>query len=146
LFGSRTRAGRFGEERERRQRARPRRTLRAEADKPSSDGSSYRLAPAGAVELTVGNGFSQGLGSGMYGLDILRVRVGADYKLGPSTSIGPMVGASLSTLLTVDDSSTSSPKDIESPGLSTFVFAGVQGRFEIGGKRVRAGGKEVASR
>ena len=94
----------------------------------------------------MGNGFSQGLGSGMYGLDILRVRVGADYKLGPSTSIGPMVGASLSTLLTVDDSSTSSPKDIESPGLSTFVFAGVQGRFEIGGKRVRAGGKEVASR
>jgi hypothetical protein len=85
-------------------------------------------------------------GSGMYGLDVLRLRAGADYKLGPSTSVGPMVGASFATLLAVDDSSTSGARDIDSPGLSTFVYAGVQGRFEIGGKRVGASGVNVASR
>lgn len=83
-------------------------------------------------------------GSGMYGLDILRLRAGVDYKLGPSTSIGPMVGASFATLLAVDDSSTSGARDIDSPGL--FVYAGVQGRFDLGGKRVGAGGVNVASR
>jgi hypothetical protein len=214
---------------------------RAEADVPRDDDSQYRTAPVGALELTIGNGFSQGFGraahdevhigdlssggfssqlglgyrvnphlmvgwyvegaryfsgsavpdgtvnysaatgvqatwhflpfsridpwvsagtgargywvdapksqgSGMYGVDVLRLRVGADYKLGPSTSIGPMLGASFATLLAVDDSSTSEPREIDSPGLSTFVFAGVQGRFEIGGKRVGAGGVNVASR
>ena len=214
---------------------------RAEVDSPSSDERQYRLAPVGAVELTMGNGFSQGFGSAardeldigdlssggfstqlgigyrmsphlmigwylegsryysgsavpdgtvnysaamgvqatwhfrpfaridpwasvgtgarghwvnlpnaqgsdMYGVDVLRLRVGADYKLGPSTSIGPMLGASFATLLAVDDSPTSSLHEIDSPGMSTFVFAGVQGRFEIGGKRVAADGVNVASR
>jgi hypothetical protein len=82
----------------------------------------------------------------LYGFDIVRLRIGADYKLGPSTSVGPMLGATMTvfdSVRTLDAESTESTKN---PAVSTFVFAGFQGRFEIGGERVARSGRTVASR
>ena len=71
-----------------------------------------------------------------FGVDIVRLRVGADYQLGPSTRVGPMIGATLATFDAHRSATNGDIAEIEDPVISTFVFAGFQGRFEIGGQRV----------
>jgi hypothetical protein len=72
----------------------------------------------------------------LFGFDVARVRFGADYQLGPSTRIGPMIGANLVTFGSRLNPETDETERIDDPRFTTFVFAGFQGRFEIGGKRV----------
>ena len=92
--------------------------------------------------LDVGNAGHESL----YGFDIVRLRIGADYKLGPSTSIGPMLGATMTVFDSVRTLESASNESTKNPEISTFVFAGFQGRFEIGGQRVAPSGRTVASR
>lgn len=80
------------------------------------------------------------------GWEILRLRVGADFRLGSSTSIGPVIGGTLSMFTLTEPVDASTSENIEDPGLSGFVFAGFQGRFDIGGERVSASPRRVASR
>lgn len=89
---------------------------------------------------------SPGKTSSLYGVDILRLRVGTDFNVGTAAAIGPVIGASLTTMTDYDDATTSEPRRIDSQGVSTFIYAGVQARFDFGGKRVSAGGSHVASR
>jgi len=73
----------------------------------------------------------------LLGLDVARLRVGADFKVGSAFSIGPVVSASLTRFGGYHSSETSHPENIEDRGWSTFVFAGLQGRIDIGGKQVK---------
>jgi hypothetical protein len=82
----------------------------------------------------------------LQGWEIVRLRVGVDYRLGPSMSMGPMLGASLSRFTLTEGPDASRSEEIDDAGLSGFVFAGFQGRFEIGGERVRETRTRVASR
>jgi len=82
----------------------------------------------------------------LHGYDLVRLRVGADYKLGPSTSVGPMLGATLTMFGTHRDAVTNDVDSTKNPEVTAFVFAGIQGRFSIGGERVRASGRTIASR
>jgi hypothetical protein len=88
---------------------------------------------------------SDGPAVALYGVDMLRVRVGADYRLGPSTSVGPMLGVTATSFI-AHQTAGSDAEDIDRPGFSSVIFAGMQGRFEIGGERVTATGRRVASR
>jgi hypothetical protein len=72
----------------------------------------------------------------LFGFDVARVRIGADYQLGPSTRVGPMIGATLATFSARLNPTTDELEGIDDPHFTSFVFAGLQGRFEIGGKRV----------
>jgi hypothetical protein len=83
----------------------------------------------------------------LHGFDIMRLRVGVDYKLGPSTSIGPMLGTTL-TLFESHRAADDSSRRVETkdPELCAFLFAGVQGRFEIGGRRVEESRAAIARR
>jgi hypothetical protein len=82
----------------------------------------------------------------IHGWEIARLRVGLDYRLGPSTALGPMLGASLSTFTVTERPNSDVVEEIEDPGPSGFVFAGFQGRFDIGGQRVERAPRRVASR
>jgi hypothetical protein len=84
--------------------------------------------------------------SALHGWEILRLRLGVDYRMGPSTSMGPMLGGSLSTFTVRERPGSSATEAIEDPRLSGFVFAGLQGRFDIGGERVAQSSKRIASR
>lgn len=81
-----------------------------------------------------------------YGVDIVRLRVGLDYRSTSWMSMGPMVGASLTTFLAKDSDFASNVEQIEDREVSTFVFVGFQGRFEIGGERIAASSKRLARR
>jgi hypothetical protein len=82
----------------------------------------------------------------VYGLDLVRVRFGVDYRTSSWMSMGPMVGASLTTFLVKDPDFASDVETVEDREISTFVFVGFQGRFEIGGERIPASRSRVASR
>jgi hypothetical protein len=79
-----------------------------------------------------------------YGWDVVRASVGLEYRVGPSTSFGPTVGATITTFGARGD--VEEPTKIGNREPSTFVFAGFQGRFDIGGERVTASRTEVARR
>lgn len=71
-----------------------------------------------------------------HGLELAKLGVGLDLKASPAVAIGPMIGADLDLFLwQVPSGGTTTA--IPSPRLSAFVFAGLQGRFDVGGERMR---------
>jgi hypothetical protein len=82
--------------------------------------------------------------SAAYGWDILRASVGLEYRMTSTTSMGPMFGATITTFGARGD--VSEPEQIGDRKASTFIFAGMQGRFDIGGKLVTPSKTEVARR
>ncbi|GAC1518739.1 MAG: hypothetical protein NVS3B10_20660 [Polyangiales bacterium] len=69
-----------------------------------------------------------------HGWQIARVRVGLDQRLSPDIAISPLIGADATTFLFQDVAGDDTA--IGNPAVSTFVFAGVQGRLDLGGTKV----------
>jgi hypothetical protein len=69
-----------------------------------------------------------------HGFQLARARVGFDVRVSPDIAFAPVIGADLTTFLWEDVGGTN--RAIGSPAVSTFVFAGVQGRVDIGGTHV----------
>ena len=65
------------------------------------------------------------------GWEIAKLEVGLDYRVAQAVAIGPVVGADVSTFFTQSTPSSSAFNNISDPKASTFVFAGLQGRFDI---------------
>jgi hypothetical protein len=65
-----------------------------------------------------------------HGWEIAKLEVGLDYRLDRAIALGPVVGGDVTTFFTQSTPGTSYAS-ISSPQASTFIFAGVQGRFDI---------------
>jgi hypothetical protein len=68
------------------------------------------------------------------GLQLVRARVGFDVRTTPVVAVGPVIGADLNMFLFQDVPGL--PTNISNPKLNTFIYAGLQGRFDMGGKSV----------
>jgi hypothetical protein len=78
---------------------------------------------------------AQGANTLWHGLDLFKVQLGVDFRSAPGVALGPMIGADLNMFLwTRADGGASSA--LADPRLNTFVYAGFQGRFDAGGRRV----------
>lgn len=80
----------------------------------------------------------------LHGLELAKLQVGVDYRVAPSVAISPVVGADLSMFLTQATPSSNGFQSVSSPNVNTFVFAGLQGRFDI--PTGSSAGKQVAAR
>lgn len=69
-----------------------------------------------------------------HGWQIVRVRAGFDVRLSPDIALSPVIGADATTFLWQDVGGNNTA--VGSPAVSTFVFAGVQGRLDLGGNKV----------
>lgn len=69
-----------------------------------------------------------------YGLEALALKVGYDVRVSEDVALSPVVGADLNAFLWEDTSSTNNHA-LTTAQVATFVYAGVQGRFDIGGRR-----------
>ncbi len=78
-----------------------------------------------------------------HGWQLARVRAGLDLRADAHVAFGPMIGADATMFLFQDGDDL--PTYISDPRLSTFIFAGVQGRFDIGGSTTTSG-RSVAKR
>lgn len=67
-----------------------------------------------------------------HGFELVRVRAGVDFRASPTAAIGPVVGADATTFLFQD--APGRPANVTNPTVSTFIFAGLQGRFDVGGQ------------
>jgi hypothetical protein len=90
-------------------------------------GSGYRLlaqvTPGGNADTVYNHGFQ-----------LARVRAGLDLRLSPDIAVAPVIGADATLFLWQDVGGNNTA--IADPAVSTFVFAGVQGRLDVGGNKV----------
>jgi hypothetical protein len=70
----------------------------------------------------------------LHGLDLARAAVGFDLRVSPDVAFGPVLGADIN-IFPWQHNSDGTNITLSSPMLNTFVFAGLQGRFDIGGER-----------
>jgi hypothetical protein len=70
--------------------------------------------------------------------------LGVDCRVDRAIAISPVVGADLTTFFTQSTPATQSFTKIDRPTVNAFVFAGLQGRFDI--PTTAAGSSHVASR
>jgi hypothetical protein len=96
-------------------------------------GAGYRtmwLVPENGAEETI-----------YHGVEIARAQFGVDFRVARDMSIGPNAGAALNMFLSEDLPNAVGGSDdlIEDPRPNAFVFAGLAGRFNIGGTRVSEG-------
>jgi len=71
------------------------------------------------------------------GFDLARLQAGFDVPLTPSFSISPMLGMTLTTFLWQKEPNVGSFAGVKSSGVSVFVLAGAQARFDFFGRPSR---------
>lgn len=106
---------------------------------------TFHFAPYERVDphLTIGTGYRllweapDGPNNNIltHGFDLAKLNVGLDVRVNDSVAVGPMVGADLTMFTWRNPEGSAGDSQIEDMGLSTFVYAGVQGRFDVGGER-----------
>jgi hypothetical protein len=102
-------------------------------------GAGYRMlwvAPEGA-----GNNVLN------HGLELARAKVGLDVRVSRDVALGPVIGGDVNLFIWRNPEGPAGNTVIPDKKVSTFLFAGVQGRFDIGGQRVeRTGTVQLGSR
>jgi hypothetical protein len=102
------------------------------------------LAPTARLDPWIGFGFGwRGLWlehsagtHAMQGLDLARLEVGLDYRVSDRLAVAPTVGLAFTQLLSEKRPGASGYSDIEDRKTGHFLFAGVNGRFDVlGGER-----------
>lgn len=69
-----------------------------------------------------------------HGPQAVRARVGLDVRVSPDIAFSPVIGADLTAFLWAD--SAGDNRAVSDPAVSTFVFAGVQARFDTGATHI----------
>jgi hypothetical protein len=72
----------------------------------------------------------------LHGIEVGRATFGVDFRLSDSVAIGPLMGADVNLFLWDENTDLDTRISVEDPQASTFIFAGVAGRFDVGGRRV----------
>ncbi len=94
-------------------------------------GAGYRvfaLVPEGPTDATIRHGF-----------EFARAQLGFDVRVSRDVALGPNAGVSGNVFLWEDSPGTAGNQTIDDPRPSAFVFAGLTGRFDMGGTRVSEG-------
>lgn len=102
-------------------------------------GTGYRMlwvAPEGANNNVLNHGFQ-----------LARAQVGLDVRVSRDIALGPVIGGDVDLFLWRNPEGPTGNQPITDRRVSTFLFAGVQGRFDVGGERVnRTGTVQVGRR
>lgn len=75
-----------------------------------------------------------------HGLELARAKVGLDIRVSRDVALGPVIGGDVNLFIWRNPEGPIGNTVIPDKKMSTFVFAGVQGRFDLGGKRVERTG------
>jgi hypothetical protein len=71
----------------------------------------------------------------LQGFELARLQVGADYRLSNDIAISPVIGGSLSMFISQDSPMTTDYDELTNKEVNFTGFAGVSGRFDLGGSR-----------
>jgi hypothetical protein len=71
----------------------------------------------------------------LQGLELARLQIGADYRVSKDVAIAPVIGGSLSMFISQDSPMTADLTEINDKQVNFTGFAGLSGRFDVGGRR-----------
>ncbi|NVB84586.1 MAG: hypothetical protein HOV81_39790 [Kofleriaceae bacterium] len=77
----------------------------------------------------------QGKATALQGFELARLQVGVDYRISPEVSIAPVIGGGLGMYVAQDSAMTTEYSEIDGKKVNFTGFAGVAGRFDLGGRR-----------
>jgi hypothetical protein len=106
--------------------------------------AAWHFRPDRSIDpwVSVGTGWtglwldpSDGKATSLQGLELARLQVGADYRLTENIAIAPVIGGSVSMFLAQDSAMTAELTEIEEKEVNVTAFAGLSGRFDLGGAR-----------
>ncbi len=103
-----------------------------------SVGGGYRMlwdAPAGKND----NMF-------VHGFQLAKAKVGIDIRVSDDVAIAPTIGGDLNMFLFRDPEGRVGIQTIDAPRVNAFVFAGLEGRFDLGGQRTAPAVPVIAGR
>jgi outer membrane protein OmpA-like peptidoglycan-associated protein len=66
-----------------------------------------------------------------HGFELAKARIGVDVRVTPELAVAPVIGADLNVFIRKDDGTSTT---IDDPRVSSFVFGGLMGRFDVGTK------------
>lgn len=99
----------------------------------------YHIAPTARLDpwVELGAGyrllwlvpFGTAPNTSFHGPELVRLRAGLDVRVSPGVAFSPVIGADATMFVLRDDTRLSTIAD---PTLSTFVYAGLQGRIDVG--------------
>jgi len=78
---------------------------------------------------------ASGKTTSLQGLELARLQVGVDYRLSRDIAIAPVIGGSISTFISQDSDMTTDLTEINDKKVNFTGFAGLSGRFDLGGSR-----------
>ncbi|HEY6177361.1 MAG TPA: hypothetical protein VIX73_23050 [Kofleriaceae bacterium] len=78
---------------------------------------------------------SSGKVTSLQGLELARLQIGADYRLTKDIAISPVIGGSLAMFISQDSAMTTDLTEIQDKKVNVTGFAGLSGRFDLGGSR-----------
>jgi hypothetical protein len=82
-----------------------------------------------------------------HGFQLAKVDLGLDFRTDENIAIGPLVGVDVSHFYWRNPSGAAGDEEIVGKRFVPFVYAGIEGRFDLGGSRERRSGmKDFASR
>ncbi|KYF67373.1 hypothetical protein BE11_12630 [Sorangium cellulosum] len=111
--------------------------------------ASFHLAPFERVDpvISLGSGY-RALWTGAaapgargdtvtHGIELGRLQAVIDVRMSESVALGPSVGGGLNLFLWENTGGSMRGREVPGRRLNSFVFAGLEGRFDLGGQRVR---------
>jgi hypothetical protein len=102
------------------------------------------LRPAMSVDpwVSLGTGWKglwlapdTGKNTSLQGFELARLQVGVDYRVSKDVAIAPVVGGSLGLYVSQDSPMTTEYTEIQDKKVNFTGFAGISGRFDVGGSR-----------
>jgi hypothetical protein len=71
----------------------------------------------------------------LQGLELARLQLGVDYRVSRDVAIAPVIGGSLAMFISQENEMSSSLTEIQDKKVNVTGFAGLAGRFDLGGAR-----------
>jgi hypothetical protein len=78
---------------------------------------------------------SSGKVSSLQGFELARLQLGVDYRVSKDIAISPVIGGSVSMFVSQDTPMTTDFTEIQDKKVNFTGFAGLSGRFDLGGTR-----------
>jgi len=106
--------------------------------------AAAHLRPERSVDpwVSVGTGWrglwlspQSGKNTSLQGLELARLQLGVDYRVNKDVAISPVIGGSLNLFVSEDSPMTTKYTEIADKKANFIGFAGIAGRFDLGGKR-----------
>ena len=106
--------------------------------------ATWHFRPETSIDpfVTLGTGWKglwldpdHGKTTSLQGLELARLQIGADYRVSKDVAIAPVIGGSLGMFISEDSAMTTDLTELKDKKVNFTGFAGLSGRFDLGGTR-----------